>query len=305
MTLAAVRPEMRQIPIALIDEPLLPSRSSMDETKMDELVASMRTIGFISILVVVMVGERYEVVAGHRRRIAAGRAGIAAVPCLVYATTSLALTAVQHAENKNREELSAADEAIWFQQLFDLHPDEGTDGVAARVGESRSYVEGRLALFQGDERVFAALADGKINIGVAQELNRCSHEMYRRSLLDQALHSHPTRTTVASWIADWKRTMEPALRDIPSNGTPVTTGIAILNDYFTCHLCSSKDNPANMRPVNVHDYCIQAILTPALKAWGARSDAIEFPRTLRDAHALIDRLIERFPEIVPDDSAPA
>jgi ParB family chromosome partitioning protein len=305
VSLASVRPELRQIPIAFIDKPELPSRTTMDDEKMAELVGSMRTIGFISILVVVQVGERYEVVAGHRRSIAAGLAGIAIVPCLVYPSKDDAVEAVQHAENKHREDLNAADEAIWFQQLFDKYPDEGTDGVAARVSESRAYVEGRLALFQGDELIFEALAAGRITIGVAQQLNRCPHEMYRRSLLDQALHSHATVATVSSWIADYKRTMEPALRDVPGNGAPVTTGIAIQTDYFTCQLCSSKDNPANMRPVNVHDYCIQAVLVPALALWNGRGDAVQFPRTLREAHALIDRLIERFPEIVPDDSAPA
>jgi ParB/RepB/Spo0J family partition protein len=78
----------------------------MDEEQMDALVASIRELGFISVLVVVRVGERYEVVAGHRRRIAAGRAGLVAVPCLIYPSKGAAMEAIQHAENKHREELN-------------------------------------------------------------------------------------------------------------------------------------------------------------------------------------------------------
>ena len=301
----SVQPELRVLPIALIDEPALPSRSSMDETEMDKLVASMRAIGFISILVVVTVGARYEVVAGHRRRIAAGRAGIAMVPCLVYPSKAAAIEAVQHAENRYREELNAADEAIWFSELLELHPDEGTDGLAARVNESRDYVEGRIALFQGDELVFAALQAGKINIGVAQQLNRCDHQMHRRMLLDQALHSHPTVATVSSWIADFKRTHEAALRDVPSDGVVGVSGPPVLNDYFTCHLCGEKDNPSSMRPVNIHDYCIKAILEPALRLFKGRRDFVEYPRTLADARELVSDLLERFPALGADDSASA
>lgn len=305
MTLATVRPELRLLPLAAIDEPLLPSRSKMNDTKMDELVASMRSIGFISVLVVVMVGERYEVVAGHRRRIAAGLAGIAAVPCLVYPSKADAVEAAQHAENKYREDLNAADEAIWFVQLLEKYPEDGTDGVAARVGESRNYVEGRIALIQGDDRVFEALAADRINIGVAQELNKCGDELWRRNLLDQALHSHPTRATVASWIADWKRTMEPALRDVARDGAVGIAPTPVLSDYFTCHLCDLKENPANMRPVNMHDYCIRAVLEPALTLFRSRRDVLEMPRTLDAARELVSELLDRFPALAGDDSASA
>jgi hypothetical protein len=77
--------------------------------------------GFISVLVVARVGERYEVVAGHRRRIAAGRAGLVAVPCCL-CVQGRRDGSDPARENKHREDLNPADEAIWFAQLMERTP---------------------------------------------------------------------------------------------------------------------------------------------------------------------------------------
>lgn len=305
MSLAGVQPELLRVPHALIDEPLLPSRVDMNDQKMDELVADMRANGFTSAVVLVRKGDRYETIAGHRRWHAAKRAGIAFLNALVYPTHTEYLESIQFGENEHHEPLSPADEAVWYFQLLEKRPDEGTDGLAARLKVPRDRVERRLNLLGGDEAIFAALKAGRINVGVAEQLNRCEHQMYRRSLLDQALHAHPTVATVTSWIADWKRTMEPALRDVPSDGVVGVSGPPVLNDYFTCHLCDQKENPANMRPVNIHDYCIKAVLEPALKLFKGRRDYVAYPRTLDDARELVSDLIDRFPALAVDDSAPA
>lgn len=301
--MAGARPLLREIAIELIDEPPLPSRSAMDETRLDELVESIRVLGFISTIAVVVRGERYEVVAGHRRRIAAGRAGVRAVPCLVYESAETALEAIQHAENRHREELSPADEAIWFAELLDKHPDDGTDGVAARVGEKRAYVEGRLSLLQGDERIFHALGDGRIGVGVALQLNRCGDELHRRMLLDLAIRNGATVGIVDGWIREWKMLHGPASSGALSGAAAATSGPALVPDYFTCHVCGEKTNPGNMRPIQVHDYCIASQLDPALDHFRNRRNAILFPRTVDEASELINSLVEAFPSLLPQEPA--
>ena len=299
-----MRPTLREIPIGLIDEPTLPSRSTMDETRMDELVASMRSVGFISTIAVAQKGNRFEVIAGHRRRLAAARAGLVAVPCLVYDSVTEGLEAIQHAENRHREELSTADEAIWFQQLLDAHPEDGTDGVAARVGESRTYVEGRLALFQGDELVFDALQAGQINIGVAQQLNRVTQRSFRLSFLSDAIRNGATIAIVSDWVAKWKVTLEPATRDVFAAGAAAVSMPPTIDPYFTCRACDSTEHPEHMRPVQFHDYCSQAIVKPALDFWRRKSDYIPAPRTETEALALIAQLLARF-RLTDDDQAHA
>src|SRR5436190_23573460 len=92
---------------------------SMDDEKMQELVNSIRKFGIIQRLILARVGDRYEVVAGHRRYLAATRAGLVAVPADVYPSKEAALEGVKHAENRFREDLSPAEEAAYFQELLD------------------------------------------------------------------------------------------------------------------------------------------------------------------------------------------
>jgi ParB/RepB/Spo0J family partition protein len=300
MSLAGIQPELLRVPHALIDEPELPSRSDMDERLLDDLVENMLANGFTSSVVLFRNGDRFGTVAGHRRWHAAKRAGIGMIPALVYPSETEGLEAIQFSENEHRENLSPADEAIWYAQLYEKRPEHGTDGLAARLKVPHARVQNRLALLYGDEEIFAALKADKIRVGVAEQLNRCARQDYRRLLLDNAIRNGATVATVSGWISEWKATMEPALANVPiAGGPPVTTGIT-LPDYFTCHLCGLKENPANMRPVNIHDYCVKAVLDPALEQFRQRRDYVRWPRTVDEARAHIEELLERFPTLGAD-----
>lgn len=300
MNLVTVRPELRHVPLSLIDEPELPSRSAMDEARMDDLEASIRTHGFISVIVLAPRGERYEVIAGHRRTIAARRAGLAEIPALVYPTADAAHVAIQYAENRHREDLNVADEAIWFAQLLEREPELGTDGLAARLGEKRAYVEGRLSLLSGDAEIFRALSDGRIGVGVAQQLNRCDEQLHRRMLLHQAISGGATVALVSGWISEYFQLHKPAQSTAPSSApAPAPSAIPDTN-FFTCALCAKTDNVHTMQPVNIHAYCREALWPDVLAFLKHRSDFVRMPRSQQQAGELINDLAERF-GLVPSE----
>lgn len=297
MSLAGVKRELREIPLGLIDEPALPSRSTMNEQKMDELVASMRADGFTSAMQLVRVGDRFEVISGHRRWHAARRAGIVAVNAIVYPEKTPGLVALQFGENEYSEDLSPTDEAIWFAEQLEREPELGTDGLAARIHVPRDRVEKRLALLGGDEEVFRAVEEGRIGVGVAEQLNKVTQQEFRRNFLNDAIRNGATVAIAAGWVAEWKRTLEPATRGVFGSAAAPVASAPTIDPYFTCKACGSTEHPEHMRPVQIHDYCYQAIVEPALKFWPRRTDYIEFPRTETDALAFIEALLERFPSI--------
>lgn len=302
MTPAVGAPSLRQVPLDLIDPPELPSRTTMDEQKMDDLVTSIRTTGFWSTLVLVAIGERFRVVAGDRRSRAARLAGLAFVPAFVFEDDSAALDWIQHAENTKREELSATDQAIWFAQLMEKYPEGGTDGVAARVGESRALVEGRLALLGGCERVFAALAEQRISIGVASELNKCTEDAHRFMLLHHAIEGGATVGLVRQWVYDWKTVHQPAAAGAPAAAPAPASGAHVVNDYMRCRVCGEVDDPGARDLLNVHSYCVRPLIDPATGLLRARTDYVLFPRTPEHAVELFKRIFERFPELATTDS---
>ena len=73
--------EIKLINTSLIDpHPDNPRKNIGDVT---DLAASIKTNGLLTPLSVVPNGERYRVIAGHRRLAACKQAGIGAVPCFV------------------------------------------------------------------------------------------------------------------------------------------------------------------------------------------------------------------------------
>lgn len=267
MNLAAITRELREVPLRLIDAPELPSRASMSDEKLDELARSIRDNGLLQPLCVARRDDRYEVIAGHRRWLACTRIGLVAVPCVVYPSRDSALEAIKYAENRHREDLNPADEALWFQELLERDCGGDVDRLAEQLGETRSYIEGRLILFRGDTQVFEALQAGKIRIGVAHQLNRCTDERYRRYLLVQAVAGGATVAVVSGWISDWERTLRDAIGDT----TPVAPATAPApipeTDFFRCVVCGGTENVHTMRVMNVHDYCRLAILDKLLRAY--------------------------------------
>lgn len=267
MSLRDVKREFKELPLGLIDDPELPSRSQMDEQKLDELAADIREHGLQQPMIVARVGDRFEVIAGHRRRLACGRAGLVAAPCSIYPTKDAALLAVQFGENYFREDLNAADEAAWFHDLLEGRCGGDVDALCAALHRKRSYVEGRLLLFSGDPIVFDALKDGKIQIGLAHELNKVTDERMRRYYLDAAVRGGATVAVVAGWVMDWKN-QERDRSGEPAPAAPAAAPSAVPQlDYFRCACCGKNDNVHLMTPINVHQHCKLAILDPLLAAY--------------------------------------
>lgn len=265
-----VKPEPRDVPVSLIDAPANPARMTMDEHKLDELAQSIRKLGIIQRLNLVRTGDRYEVIAGHRRLLAAERVGLAAVPADVYPSKEAALEGIKHAENRFREEMSAAEEAVYFDELLNGLAGGDVDRVCEIVGERRSYVEDRLLLLQGSRAVFDALAARKIKIGVAVELNKITDERVQRAVLHDAIESGATVAVVRGMVMEWKRGVERGDAPLPSPESTPSPGPVVQSNYFTCLVCGKSDNVPAMQPHNVHSHCKLAILDQMLDAYHGR-----------------------------------
>lgn len=271
MSVALLPREFKELPLALIDEPPLPSRTQMDEQKLEELVASIRQLGLLQPMIVARVGERFEVIAGHRRRMACGRAGLVAAPCIVFASRDAALDAAQGHENTKREELSPADEALWFAELLETKCGGDIEQLCGLVGEKLHYVDNRLALLRGDPDVFESLRQNKIKIGVAHELNKCPAADYRRYYLYLAIRDGATVAAVCGWITEWKKLYAtPLPASDPAAPAPTMLVRVSTFDPMRCAVCGESDQRIpHMIPV--HPACKEAILDKMLRAYRGES----------------------------------
>ena len=112
------------------------------------------------------ITDGYEIIFGHRRSRAAELAGLTHVPCLVVAMSNADVRSAQMAENLQRDNMRAIEEAAGYQAQID---DDGITmaELARRIGKSPSHVSARLKLLQLLPAVRDALEEGKIGAEVA------------------------------------------------------------------------------------------------------------------------------------------
>lgn len=145
-------------------------REHFDEETLAALAASIAEVGVIQPIVVRVVdGGGFELVAGERRWRAAKRANLPAIPALVRTTDDLGSLETAVVENLHRQDLNALEEAAAYQQLiedFSLTQDE----VAQRVGRSRSAVANTVRLLQLPPTVQRLVIEGQLSAGHARAL---------------------------------------------------------------------------------------------------------------------------------------
>lgn len=263
-------PELRWVALADIVEPAQALRVAMDDTKMQELMDSMREIGQQMPVQLKPRDGHYEIETGHRRFIAAQMMGWSELLAMVYQPGELIEHAAKLAENTCREDITAAEEARFFAELLEAHKlDEA--GLCRAVRRSPDYVADRLRLLSGDEDVFRNLQERKISFTVARELNKCGDELQRRYFLHQALASGVGSRVVSRWIAEWRATLGPSPAATPTAEmapAPATTPAP----FFGCELCGGDRDPYNLVSVRLHkhewEHILKAYLRPPMEVGG-------------------------------------
>lgn len=151
----------------------------------NDLAASIKTNGLLTPLSVVPNGERYRVIAGHRRLAACKQAGIRAVPCFVLDLDPLQQLEAMVTENCQREQLTVLEEADAIQGMLALGAT--TAGVAHRLGRSGDYVRDRAKVAGIKTEVRASRDDfGQISIGQLVAIARYDGQPDRQKELAQA-----------------------------------------------------------------------------------------------------------------------
>jgi ParB family transcriptional regulator, chromosome partitioning protein len=131
---------------------------------LDELIASIRTVGILQPLVVVrQVGPpRFMIVCGERRWAAALEVGLRTIPCVVRELTESQRVEAMLIENLQRSNFTRLEEAHAYQHLLSLGLTQVE--IARRVGKSQSYVCRRLLLLALPEAVRQQVDRGEVPV---------------------------------------------------------------------------------------------------------------------------------------------
>ena len=158
-----------------------------EDTAMDELVESIRVHGVLSPLLARPKGECYELVSGHRRRLAAQKLGLPTVPVLVREMTDDEAVILMVDSNLQRENLLPSEKAFAYRMKLEAMNRQGrrTDLTSTTVvpkfrsnevigkesGESRETVRRYICLTNLVPPLLQMVDDGRIAFSPAVELS--------------------------------------------------------------------------------------------------------------------------------------
>jgi len=202
--------EIREIPISAIIPPKLPVRTRADERRIAELADSVKFLGLISPITVRPVGDRFEVVAGHRRFIATAMAGLPTIPAIVADADDSRSALIKLEENFQREDVNIVDEAYFYQRLLEELKIPISE-LAQKIRRSEEYIKDRLAILNWDPQFLEALATGKISFTAAKPLAKIPDKTDRLHYLNCAINAGATSLVTLGWLRAWqeKRPTEP------------------------------------------------------------------------------------------------
>ena len=147
-------------------------RKIFEETNMEDLTNSIKERGIIQPIIVRTSkdhNQKYEIIAGERRWLAAQRAGLHNVPVVITEADDLKSLEFAILENTQRQDLNPLEEAKGYKRLIDEFSYD-QDKVSKFMGKSRSYITNSLRLLTLPKEVIKLIEEQKLTAGHAKIL---------------------------------------------------------------------------------------------------------------------------------------
>lgn len=193
-----MKQQYKLIPADLIKDPTRPLRSELTPESVGDLVESIKQIGIIEPLIVFQTGKTYEVIAGHRRLLAAEVAGLTTIPAIVTEVKGMESEILKVHENLARAEVNAVDWAHHLKYLKDEYKLDNNK-LASLLGMSPAWVSEHLTILDWAPEMIEAVKTGKISFSAGKELAGIKDDNKRRVYTDAAIRGGINPTLAKRW----------------------------------------------------------------------------------------------------------
>tara|TARA_B100000965_G_C19545288_1_gene737505 strand:+ start:688 stop:1539 length:852 start_codon:yes stop_codon:yes gene_type:complete len=155
----------------IISNPYQP-RKTFDDEKLNDLTNSIKERGIIQPIVVrpsKSQDEKFEIIAGERRWLAAKKANLDSVPVVILNVDDEKSLEFAIVENVQRQDLNSIEEAKGYQKLIDEF-NYNQEKLSKFIGKSRSYIANSLRLLSLSPDVIEYMEKGTLTAGHARAL---------------------------------------------------------------------------------------------------------------------------------------
>lgn len=209
----------------IIPNPFQP-RKIFNHDSLQELSASIKEYGVIQPLIVRMINNGFELVAGERRLRASKLSGLTQVPVIVKEFTDKEVAELAMIENLQREDLHFLEEAEGFQQLiisFSFTQEE----LAKRMGKNQSTIANKLRLLKLAPEVRAVVATEKLTERHARSLLKIDDTRLQMEVLElireKGLNVRETEELIEEFLED-------IAKQIEEKNTPKRSVVKVIRD---------------------------------------------------------------------------
>ena len=175
-----IKPQNNQLAVSDLVPNKYQPRKMFDETNLEELTNSIRERGMIQPIIVRKSNdnkEKFEIIAGERRWLAAQRAGLHDVPVVITEVDDLKSLEFAIVENVQRHDLNPLEEAQGYKRLIDEFSYD-QEKVSKFIGKSRSHITNSLRLLTLPDDVIKFIESQKLTAGHAKILVGLSNASY-------------------------------------------------------------------------------------------------------------------------------
>ncbi|MBR5723745.1 MAG: ParB/RepB/Spo0J family partition protein [Bacteroidales bacterium] len=162
--------DILRIPVDMIEPNPFQPRMSFDGAALEELAASIRSLGLIQPITVRRITERrYQIISGERRYKACRLAGMSTIPAYIRDADDQGMLEMAIVENVQREDLDPIELALSYRRLIEeCHLTQ--DSLADRVGKKRATVANTIRLLKLPAKVQHDIKVGLLSAGHAKAI---------------------------------------------------------------------------------------------------------------------------------------
>ena len=198
-------------------------RKNFDKESLDELTNSIRERGIIQPIVVRKSKDqsnKYEIIAGERRWLAAQNAGLHEVPVVAIEADDLKSLEFAIVENVQRSDLNPIEEALGYKKLIDEFSYD-QEKVAKFIGKSRTHITNCIRLLSLPNEIISFIEEEKLSQGHAKVLVGLENSIFiAKKIIEKKLSVRQSESLVRT-LKNKKKfksiLKDPNLRDLEDN----------------------------------------------------------------------------------------